>query len=263
MSGFSLRGLIKRVVPRHLRVARFRVRSLLLLDQGSVEFSERERFFHHAFRALSFNGIDGDYVEFGCMGGTTFSLAYQQSRFHGHKPHLWAFDSFKGLPAPKGEMDEHPVWKEGHMATSVDQFHAICGSTGIPGEDYTVVPGFYEETLPRFSTGDAPTNICLAYIDCDLYSSTLSVFEFLMPRLKHGMIIALDDYYCWSATQIAGERRAMLDYFEEHDEWQLLPYMQYNWGSAAFVVESKQLLGAATKDRVKPSDPTVRGPTSS
>ncbi|MEP0944176.1 MAG: hypothetical protein ABJH20_20930, partial [Rhizobiaceae bacterium] len=32
---------------------------------------DREAFFYKIFRALSFNAISGDYVEFGCHGGTT------------------------------------------------------------------------------------------------------------------------------------------------------------------------------------------------
>ena len=36
------------------------------------ERHEREEFFYKVFRALSFNAISGDYVEFGCHGGTTF-----------------------------------------------------------------------------------------------------------------------------------------------------------------------------------------------
>jgi hypothetical protein len=50
------------------------------------------------------------------------------------------------------------------------------------------------------------------YIDCDLYSSTKTVMAFLGSRLKHGMIVALDDYYCYSATGISGERLACLDF---------------------------------------------------
>ena len=64
---------------------------------------------------------------------------------------------------------------------------------------------------------DRPANIALAFIDCDMYSSTRSVLGFLMPRLKHGMIIAFDDYFCWiRRPQPSGERRAMLDFFGDH-----------------------------------------------
>ena len=52
----------------------------------------------------------------------------------------------------------------------------------------------------------------MAYIDCNLYSSTVTVLEFLAPRLKHGMIVAFDDYFCWSPTQVSGERFALHEF---------------------------------------------------
>lgn len=202
----------------------------------------RQEFFYNAFRALSFNGIDGDYAEFGCFGGMTFALAYHESRRHRYKARLWAFDSFQGLPAPKEAGDEHPAWKEGTRATSLDNFHALCASNGIPSDAYSVVPGFFDQTLTRLSPEDAPMNIALAYIDCDLYSSTKTVLQFLLPRLKHGMIIAFDDYFCWSASQISGERKAMLELLSNDGTWSLLPYMEYGWHGNSFVVEDKRIL---------------------
>ena len=202
----------------------------------------RQEFFYNAFKALSFNGIDGDYAEFGCSGGMTFALAYHESRRHRHKARLWAFDSFQGLPSPKEAADEHPVWKEGAMATSLDEFHTICASNGIPRDAYRVVPGFYDQTLTRLSPEDAPKNIALAYVDCDLYVSSKTVLQFLMPRLKHGMIIAFDDYFCWSASQISGERRAMLEFFANDSKWALLPYMHFGWHGNSFVVEERRIV---------------------
>lgn len=209
-------------------------------------FSVRERlcrqeFFYNAFKALSFNGINGDYVEFGCCGGMTFALAYHEAVRHAHKAKLWAFDSFQGLPAPKEAKDSHPKWVEKNMLTTLDHFHKLCASQRVPRDVYHVVPGFYDITLPAMSATDAPKNIALAYIDCDLYSSTKDVLQFIMPRLKHGMIIAFDDYFCWSATRISGERMAMLELFSENSEWELVPYMQFGWHGLSFVVEDKRL----------------------
>ena len=203
----------------------------------------KQQFFYNAFRALWFNRIDGDYAEFGCWSGSSFWLAHLESRKHGHQARLWAFDSFQGLPPLEGEKDEHPAWVEGGMDMSVDEFHQICARDGVPRSAYEVVPGFYHDTLDRMAPGDKPVNIALAFIDCDLYSSTTSVLAFLMPRLKHGMIIAFDDYFCWSATQVSGERRAMLEAFEGHEKWQLLPFMQFGWHGQSFVVEDKTTLG--------------------
>jgi hypothetical protein len=191
--------------------------------------------------ALSFNGIDGDYVEFGCHGGLTFDLAYQESRRVGHPCVLWGFDSFSGLPAQQTSEDEHPQWMPGTMHTSLDDFHSICKYNGIPLSAYRIVPGFYKETLADDSSSSLPSDICLAYVDCDLYSSTVSVMRFLRTRIKHGMIIALDDYYCWSSAQISGEKKALNELFAGDLDWRLEPYVQYNWSGMSFVVESKKV----------------------
>ena len=204
----------------------------------------RDHFFYNAFRALSFNGISGDYVEFGSWGGMTFALAHRQARRHGHGARLWAFDSFEGLPEQSKAEDEHPLWTQGAMSTSEAEFHAICASNGIPRDEYNTVPGFYDQTLPQLGAASPPTDIALAYIDCDLYSSTMSVLDFLLPRLKNGMIIAFDDYFCWSANQLSGERRAELEFFSHHSRWGLVPFVQFGWHGQSFVVEDRKILGA-------------------
>jgi len=201
----------------------------------------RQEFFSNAFKALRFNGIDGDYAEFGSWGGLTFALAYQESRRRGHHGKLWAFDSFMGLPSPQVEADEHPEWQSGRLATTLDEFHSKCAENGIPREAYTLVPGFYEDTLSTMAVTDEPTNIALAYVDCDLYSSTKGVLQFLEPRLKHGMIVAFDDYFCWSSSQISGERKALLEVTSDQEKWEWTPYMQFGWHGKSFVIEDKSL----------------------
>jgi hypothetical protein len=171
----------------------------------------------------------------------TFALAYHESKRHGHAARLWAFDSFQGLPAIQESDDEHPEWAEGNMATTLEQFHAVCATNGIPSDAYTAVPGFYEQTLATMSPGEQPTNIALAYVDCDLYSSAKAVLGFLKPRMKHGMIVAFDDYFCWSESQISGERKAMLDYVSDDTRWDWVPYMQFGWHGTSFVIEDKAL----------------------
>jgi len=208
---------------------------------GLRERLYRQEFFYHAFNALAYNKIEGDYVEFGSHGGMTFSLAYHEAQRHSHNAKFWAFDSFRGLPAPKDKKDDHPVWQEGSMSTSIENFHLICKNNRIPRNKYDIVPGFYENTLPMISLTDQPSDISLAYIDCDLYSSSLTVLTFLLPRLKHGMIIAFDDYFCYSSSQISGERRAMREVFNKHQKWELVPYIQYGWAGNSFIVEDKNL----------------------
>lgn len=218
-----------------------RVISIRQYDRRVRNREGRRIFFFNAFKTLSYNGIEGDYAEFGCCGCRTFGLAYAESRKHSHNAKLWAFDSFEGLPPPKDERDEHPVWVEGTMRTELDQFHNLCKKRGIPRNCYEVVPGFYNESLPKLTQEKAPDRIALAYIDCDLYSSTVDVLDFLWPRLRHGMIIAFDDYFCYSDSELSGERRAMLERFPDDCRWRLLPYMQFGWHGQSFIVEDSRL----------------------
>ena len=210
--------------------------------------SFKQQFFWCAFKALAFNGIDGDYAEFGCHGGMTFTLAYQEMRRRNMKGKMWGFDSFKGLPGSHDPRDEHPRWLQGKMATPVATFHQICERSGIPPGAYTLTEGFYDETLPRFGKDDPPKNICLAYVDCDLYTSTRSVLEFLAPRLKHGMILAFDDYFCWSSSEVSGERRAACEFFEDNPHWNLERYLNIGWAGLSFLVESRLLRDKRTSD---------------
>jgi O-methyltransferase len=200
----------------------------------------RQEFFYNAFTALAFNGIDGDYAEFGCHQGMTFQLAYQESRRQGLNTRLWAFDSFQGMPAPRLPEDEHPRWKQGTMATSLERFHAICRSNGIPPTAYEVVAGFYDRTLKALSPDDPPTNSCLAYVDCDMYSSTRAVLEFLLPRLKHGLILAFDDFFCWTVSRVSGNQMAMQEVLGSSSKWELIPYTQFGWHGKSFVLVSRE-----------------------
>jgi O-methyltransferase len=237
----NIRLWTKRYVPRPLRRLSKRIRGLLLLDKRSLEHARREEFFSECFSALRFNGIGGDYLEFGCHGARTFAMAYHAARKQKLDCTFWAFDSFEGLPQPSGEADEHRKWTPGRMATSLDDFHRLCWAQRVPPNAYRTMAGFYEDSLAALGPGDAPADVCLAYIDCDLYSSTRSVLSFLEPRLKHGMVIAADDYHNYSPKQLAGERRALEEFFAEHPRWQLVPFLQIGWHGQSFIIEDREI----------------------
>ena len=242
--GHELHEIHNRIEQLERKVLELQESQIDLPFASRIKYRERldrEEFFYKAFRALSFNKINGDYVEFGSHGCTTFSLAYRQSRTHRHKAKLWAFDSFAGLPKKVDTRDEHSKWIEGTMHTSLDDFHRLCAQKEIPKDVYTVVPGFFADTLPKISAQEPPLDIALAYVDCDLYSSTVEVLKFLKPRLKHGMIIAFDDYFCWSASHDAGERVAILETLNTSEDWEFLQYLQFGWHGLAFVVLDKDL----------------------
>jgi len=243
-----MKAVLRKIVPSSTRQnIREAARDFIERDP---EMDERRKFLWKAFKASDFNGIMGDYAEFGCHGCGTFSLAYQENLKATAPRAMWAFDSFQGLPPEGLSQDEHPQWISGAFAMGVDAFRATARSRGIPDSIYTIVPGFYEDTIGSSSyDGPLPEKIAIAYIDCDLYTSTQTVFSFLATRIKHGSILAFDDYFCYSGTRISGERRAFLEFQSLASHLRFLPYAQFGWHGMSFVVEdAAQLPTIAVRD---------------
>jgi hypothetical protein len=236
-----MKQIMKRLLPEQII---FKIKGCLLQDVYSADVAKawvhKRDFFWAAFKALDFNEISGDYVEFGSHGGITFRLAFDQIYRRGIKRHMWAFDSFQGLPGKKSSVDDHPKWIKGSMITGVDTFHGICKRHGIPRTAYTVIQGFYEDTLVGVPCDTPPKDIALAYIDCDMYASTKDLLDFLIPRLKHGMILAFDDYFCWSTNHISGEKKALLEVFNDISLWDLSKYRDIGWAGTSFVIERSE-----------------------
>ena len=112
------------------------------------------------------------------------------------------------------------------------------------GDFSLFMSGFFSDSLAASSPGydRLPEDIAIAYIDCDMYTSTKSVLNFLAPRLKHGMVLAYDDYFCLSSKALAGNRHAFLELQKEVPQFNFLPYIQYGMCSTSFIVESRSLL---------------------
>lgn len=205
---------------------------------------ERRSFFWDACTYLQVSGISGDYVEFGSWGGNSLSVAYETIRDFPVERHLWAFDSFQALPDATHPRDDR--WRsEGHEGQGgIERFYETCDGLGIPRDAYTAVEGYFEASLPPLGDDGPPVDIALAYVDCNMYSSTLEVLDFLEPRLKHGMIVAFDDYFCYSSKEVSGERAALIEFEMAHPEWSFARFKDVHWGGVSFVVEAAASLPA-------------------
>ena len=237
-SFLDMRGAVQRTISAlHRRVRPDQPSPMEIFYQD--EQRDLERFMRRAFYMLVYNKVTGDYAEFGCHGARTFTLAARTSNMVAHGAHHWAFDSFVGLPSSEDPRDQHSGWTAGAMAMSELEFVERCRSLGIEREAFTTVPGFYAQTLLAEAPGPRPQRVCFAYIDCDLYTSTIQALHFLEDRLCHGAVLALDDYYCYSETHPSGERLALIEVFHDHPRWQLLPYRTWGWHGQSFVVEDR------------------------
>ena len=113
----------------------------------------------------------------------------------------------------------------------------MCAQRRATRTRYTVTQGYFEDTLPPLGSDGAPADIALVYVDCNMYSSTKTVFEFLAPRIKPGMIVAFDDYYCYDSTQSSGERIALHEFLAENPRWNFYRFKDIHWCGIGFVVE--------------------------
>lgn len=208
--------------------------------QREYELQRRmDDFYYKAFSILKFNKVRGDYLEFGCGSNIrSFRLALKHSRYeHFEGRRLFAFDSFAGLPEV-GAAD-HEQWRTGSMAVTIDQFRTVLGHYGAEeGRDFHTVQGFYDKTL----TGHEPSEYgikaaAFVHVDCDLYSSTVPVLEFVTPLLQPGSILSFDDWYCENGDPRRGEQRAFHEWRDDSGKrFRLDPYHQFGWHGMSFLV---------------------------
>lgn len=189
-----------------------------------------------ALRLLDFNGIDGDYVEFGCFRAETLPLAHRINRALPMQRHLWAIDSFQGIPAPQGFRDLHPRWSEGRKFTSVTEFQRRCRRHGVPESAMTTVVCPYPE-LTTLPADQLPDNIALAYVNCYLHSQVEQVLELLRPRLKQGMLIAFDNYFACSRFHQSGDRAAFERFQRSTDAFHFCRYQTFGFAGCSFLSE--------------------------
>jgi hypothetical protein len=111
------------------------------------------------------------------------------------------FDSFEGLPED---------WRPGFPKGTFRPNTPISRIAAIPNVQLMI--GLYANTLPRFDFRDY--HIGLVHIDCDLYSSTVTVLENVGWWLRPGAIVVFDEYHGYEGAELH-EQRAWLEWVGE------------------------------------------------
>jgi O-methyltransferase len=213
---------------------RYRQSGFFYLEAG------KEEFFAKVMQFLKSNDIKGDYLEFGCYRGMTFGLAHKHKHLARLNMHLYAFDSFQGMPKPKG-IDAKSLLQEGDQAMSVKQFTEKLRAEGISEAEYSIIPGFYSQSLkenPLEKIGLSAA--ALVYVDCVYYESTLPVLDYVLPLLQTGSVIAFDDFYSFSGDPERGQQLALREFLQKNPEITLTEYLNINWHGKSFIVKKPQ-----------------------
>ena len=124
------------------------------------------------------------YIEFGCFTGAALYHAIRCDYSKSIK--FYGLDSLEGFPE-----EVHDVFKS-------DDFKADYKFVKKLEEKFPkrveIIKGYFDDSL-NLDKMKKIDNISLAFIDCDLYSSTKPVVEYLKNRLENGAFIMIDDFY--------------------------------------------------------------------
>ncbi|TQV84847.1 class I SAM-dependent methyltransferase [Aliikangiella coralliicola] len=158
------------------------------------------RYMTYSFEVLDFAvsqiSIEGLHLEFGVRFAT--STNHIGKSIPGK---LYGFDSFEGLP-------EH--WNE----TAGKGDYSTHGVLPPVRENIELIDGWFDQTLPKFVESHSEP-VAFINVDCDLYSSTKTIFDLLGKQIVSGTILVFDEYISTS-TWREDEHKAFMELVEEH-----------------------------------------------
>jgi hypothetical protein len=201
-----------------------------------------------AIREAMRDAIPGDYYEFGLYKGFSLWYATQMAAAMERKDmRFFGFDSFDGLPEPKG-VDREPdasgnTFARGCFCAGQELVEYYLRFYGADMKRVTLVKGFFEDTLTqdlvkKHSMGKA----AIVLIDCDMYSSTKTVLGFLPFVLQPGTILLFDD---WLLTDSAkGQQLATREWLAANPWVVLDEYCSFQ-GGQGFRVRMRERTAAS------------------
>ncbi|MDQ8728053.1 TylF/MycF/NovP-related O-methyltransferase [Bradyrhizobium sp. LHD-71] len=143
--------------------------------KGALASSCKEEVLLHS---LAHAPKEGLVLEFGVWSGATINVIADNV---GRSRAVHGFDSFEGLPE-----DWFGMYRKGTFHTG--------GKLPHVRSNVTLHKGWFQDTLPTFARNHNE-KIAFLHVDCDLYSSTKTIFDVLGDRLGPGAVILFDEYF--------------------------------------------------------------------
>ncbi|NQZ85343.1 MAG: hypothetical protein HRU03_06505 [Nanoarchaeales archaeon] len=200
-----------------------------------------EKFFTECIKKLQKIKGDkiGDYLEFGVFNGSSLGSMYLASKKLNLKnTRYFGFDAFQGLPEDCENEDEG-VWKKGFYSCSYEKMNECLRRRNINLKDITFINGWYDETLNEKTKNKLKlNNLGIVFIDCDTYSSSKTVLNFIGPLIKKEVIICFDD---WKLNDLdikeLGEYKAFNEFLDENLQFYSEEIKSYNRKSKCFILK--------------------------
>jgi hypothetical protein len=119
------------------------------------------------------------------------------------------FDTFEGIPAARPG-DVGLPWRKGDFTDVSMESLKLYLDTKF--KDFHLVKGLFKDTLKQHDQFLREYPPIFVSIDCDYYSSTMDVFEHLLPDIApHGCLFYFDDVGINFYSEQTGELRAIAE----------------------------------------------------
>ncbi len=224
--------------------------------ENNQRFRQRQKFdfFRNAMDFIVENDVAGSYFEFGVHRARTFTMVMGLDDFYtstkgptggqlspkpggGYMDQYLAFDSFEGFPEGT-DIETHPQYTAGAVATSEEEFLRLLTSFGQSTKRVKLISGFYDKSLttnlaPELNTTN--TKASLITIDCNLYESYASVFNWIDQFLQQGTVLYLDDFNTHRAQPTQGPKRAWSE-FKQISKFKFERFLPVGWWGYSFIV---------------------------
>ena len=147
---------------------------------------------------------DGDWAEFGTAKGVSLKIMYDLIP---DDAHLHLFDSFEGLPEDWLDANGVIFLPKGKFKTTPPEW--IFKKPRI-----VVHKGMFNDTIPTFAK-EQQKPLSFIHIDCDLYSSTKTIFDNINKLIVKGTIICFDEFFSYRGWEVH-EFKAFHEYIDKY-----------------------------------------------
>jgi hypothetical protein len=153
-------------------------------------------------------------LEFGVAAGASF-------QFMLHFRDVWlrrlrlenrvvamGFDTFEGMPDARLGDDANP-WQAGDYRGEEEEVQKHLEACGF--RDFELVKGLFADTLAAKAEQLRQSPPIFVAVDCDYYSSTIDIFDAIIPIAPHGCMFYFDDVSVDFYSNLTGEMKAIAE----------------------------------------------------
>jgi len=156
--------------------------------------------------------LEGFYLEMGVFSGRTINFIANVKQ----DQNIYGFDSFEGLPE---------AWSRDDTAIFTKGFFAVNNFPPVR-DNVILIPGWFENSLPIFKEKTLKDQIiAFMHVDCDIYSSTKTIFDVLGDNIIPGTILVFDELYNYPGFD-RHEIKALYEFLERKNY--SVEYLAYN-----------------------------------